>query len=98
MGHDLVLRFLNLDQLAKLVGLARFPLTDNFRVSEWVVRRMIEEKTLPARQVIVCAPWQIPVEALDSEVIRQQAMNIKNRVRVPQNHHDDDQEALFSER
>jgi hypothetical protein len=67
-------------------------------VSEWVVRRMIEEKTLPARQVIVCAPWQIPVEALDSEVIRQQAMNIRNRVRVPQNHHDDEQEALFSER
>ena len=67
-------------------------------VSEWVVRRMIEEKALPARQVIVCAPWQIPVEALDSEVIRQQAMNIKNRVRVPQNHHDDEQEALFSER
>ena len=58
-------------------------------VSEWVVRRMIEEKALPARQVIVCAPWQIPAEALDSEVIRQQAMNIKNRVRVPQNHHDD---------
>lgn len=67
-------------------------------VSEWVVRRMIEEKTLPARQVIVCAPWQIPVEALDSEVIRQQAMDMKNRVRVPQNHHDDKQEALFSER
>jgi hypothetical protein len=35
---------------------------------------------------------------LDSEVIRQQAMNIRNRVRVPQNHHDDEQEALFSER
>jgi len=67
-------------------------------VSEWVVRRMIEEKTLPARQVIVCAPWQIPVEALDSEVIRQQAMNIRNRVRVPQNHPHDEQEALFSER
>jgi len=67
-------------------------------VSEWVVRRMIEEKTLPARQVIVCAPWQIPVEALDSEETRQQATNIKNRVRVPQNHHDDEQEALFSQR
>jgi hypothetical protein len=67
-------------------------------VSEWVVRRMIEEKTLPARQVIVCAPWQIPVEALDSEVIRQQAMNIRNRVQVPQNHHNDEQETLFSER
>ena len=66
-------------------------------VSEWIVRRMIEEKILPARQVIVCAPWQIPVEALDSEGIRQRATNFKNRVRVPQNHHDDEQEALFSE-
>jgi len=65
-------------------------------VSEWIVRRMIEEKILPARQVIVCAPWQIPVEALDSEVIRQQATNFKNRVRVPQNHQDEEQEALFS--
>ena len=53
-------------------------------VSQWIVRRMIEEKILPARQVVVCAPWQIPVEALDSEVIRQQAPNIKNRVRIPQ--------------
>jgi hypothetical protein len=34
-------------------------------VSQWMVRRMIEEKILPARQVVVCAPWQIPVEALD---------------------------------
>jgi hypothetical protein len=66
-------------------------------VSESIVRRMIEEKILPARQVIVCAPWQIPVEALDSEVIRQQATNFQNRVRVPQNHQDEEQEALFSE-
>src|SRR6516165_3546484 len=65
-------------------------------VSEWIVRRMIEEKILPARQVIVCTPWQILVEALDSEVIRQQATNFKNRVRVPQNHQDEEQEALFS--
>jgi DNA invertase Pin-like site-specific DNA recombinase len=66
-------------------------------VSETIVRRMIEEKILPARQVIVCAPWQIPVEALDSEVTRQQATKIKNRLRVPQNRPDDKQEALFSE-
>src|SRR4029077_3504832 len=32
VGYDLVLRFLDLDQLAKLVGLARFPLANNFRV------------------------------------------------------------------
>jgi DNA invertase Pin-like site-specific DNA recombinase len=67
-------------------------------VSQWIVRRMIEEKILPARQVVVCAPWQIPVEALDSEVIRQQATNIKNRVRVPQSQNADEQQSIFSER
>src|SRR5882672_1747588 len=32
VGYDLVFRFLNLDQLAKLVGLARFPFANDFRV------------------------------------------------------------------
>jgi acetylglutamate kinase len=67
-------------------------------VSQSIVRRMIEEKTLPARQVVLCAPWQIPVEALDSEAIRQQATSIKNRVRVPQSQSLEDQQSLFSER
>jgi hypothetical protein len=67
-------------------------------VSEGIVRRMIEEKILPARQVVVCAPWQIPVEALDSEEIRKEAMNIKNRVRVPQSQSSEGQQSMFSER
>jgi hypothetical protein len=67
-------------------------------ISQSILRRMIEQKILPARQVVVCAPWQIPVEALDSEVIRQQAMNIKNRVRAPQSQSADEQQSMFSER
>ncbi|HEY1477770.1 MAG TPA: recombinase family protein [Chthoniobacterales bacterium] len=67
-------------------------------VSPPIIRRMIEQKILPAHQVVVCAPWQIPVEALDSEVIRKQATNIKNRVRVPQSQDDDGQQSMFSER
>lgn len=67
-------------------------------VSQSIVRRMIEQKILPARQVVVCAPWQIPVESLDSEAIRQEAMNIKNRVRVPQIQSVDEQQSMFSER
>jgi hypothetical protein len=66
-------------------------------LSESIVRRMIEEKILPARQVVVCAPWQIPVEALESEVIRQEATNIKNRARVPQKQDSDEQQSMFSE-
>jgi hypothetical protein len=63
-----------------------------------MVRRMIEEKILPARQVVVCAPWQIPVETLDSEEIRKEAMNIRNRVRVPRSQSSEGQQSMFSER
>jgi len=67
-------------------------------VSQSIVRRMIAEKILPACQVVVCAPWQIPMEVLDSEAIRKKANDIKNRVRVPQNQPIEDQQSLFSER
>jgi hypothetical protein len=59
---------------------------------------MIEEKMLPARQVVVCAPWQIPVEALDSEAIRKQATDFKNQARLPRRHSCVGQESMFSER
>jgi hypothetical protein len=58
---------------------------------------MIEEKTLPARQVVLCAPWQIPMEALDSEAIRKEVTNIKNRVRVPRRQSIEGQQSMFSE-
>jgi hypothetical protein len=58
---------------------------------------MIEEKILPARQVVLCAPWQIPMEALDSEAIRIEATNIKNRVRVPPRQSIEGQQSMFSE-
>jgi hypothetical protein len=67
-------------------------------VSQSIVRRMIEEKILPARQVVLCAPWQISVEALDSEEVRKQATSIQNRVRVPQSQSIEGQQSMFSER
>ncbi|MGH9638114.1 MAG: site-specific DNA recombinase [Candidatus Angelobacter sp.] len=67
-------------------------------VSQSIVRRMIEEKKLPARQVVPCAPWQIPVEALDSEAIRKEATHIKNQVRLPQSQSIEGQQSMFSER
>ena len=67
-------------------------------VSQSIVRRMIEEKILPARQVVACAPWQIPAEAVDAEAIRKEANKIKSRVRVPQNRRIEGQQSLFSER
>lgn len=67
-------------------------------VSQPIVRRMIEEKILPARQVVLCAPWQIPIEALESEAIRKEAAKIKHRVRVPQTQSIEGQQSMFSER
>jgi hypothetical protein len=67
-------------------------------VSQSIVRRMIEEKILPACQVVPCGPWQIPMEALDSEAIRKEATHIKNRVRVPQSQRIEGQQSMFSER
>ncbi len=61
-----------------------------------IVRRMIAEKTLPASQVVACAPWQIPAEALDSEAVRKEVENIKNGVRAPRTQRADGQQPLFS--
>lgn len=71
---------------------------ERLNVSPSIVRRMIEEKILPARQVVVCAPWQIPVNALESETIRKQATDFKNQARIPRRHSCDGQQSMFSGR
>ncbi len=58
---------------------------------------MIAQKQLPASQVVPFAPWEIPVEALESEVVRKAITNIKNRVRNPQTQEASEQQSIFSE-
>ena len=60
------------------------------------VRKMIEAKILPGVQIVECAPWQIPVDALDAEVVRREAANLRNRVRVPRSRTCDQQRSIFS--
>jgi len=60
------------------------------------VRKMIEAKILPGVQVVECAPWQIPVDALDTEVVRREAANLRNRVPVPRSRDCDEQRSIFS--
>ena len=60
------------------------------------VRKMIEAKILPGAQVVECAPWQIPVAALETEVVRREAANLKQRVRVPRSEACDAQRSIFS--
>jgi len=66
-------------------------------VSASTVRRMIDLKLIPAAQVVACAPWEIPVEALKAESVRQAVINAKNRVRVPQTQTKQDENSLFSD-
>jgi DNA invertase Pin-like site-specific DNA recombinase len=65
-------------------------------ISAGSVRRMIIQKLLPATQVVECAPWEIPVTALENETVRTAIDNIKNRVRPPRTQTDQNQNLLFS--
>ncbi|MGH7178835.1 MAG: helix-turn-helix domain-containing protein, partial [Tepidisphaeraceae bacterium] len=60
------------------------------------VRKMIDAKILPGVQVVECAPWQIPVDALDTEVVRCEAAKLRSRVRVPRSQACDAQQSIFS--
>jgi hypothetical protein len=57
---------------------------------------MIEAKILPGYQVVECAPWQIPVAALETEEVRKAAINLKNRLPIAQNGNHENQQSLFS--
>jgi hypothetical protein len=61
------------------------------------VRHMIEHNILPGQQVVECAPWQIPAAALESEIVRREALKIKNRLRLPLTQSCIDQQSMFSD-
>jgi len=61
------------------------------------VRKMIEANILPAYQVVECAPWQIPIKALDTDEVRQAAINLKNRLPMAQSGNHENQQSLFSD-
>lgn len=63
------------------------------RLSPPSVCKMVEANILPGDQVVECAPWPIPVTALE---LRKAAMNLKNRVRVSRNENHENQQCLFS--
>jgi hypothetical protein len=69
---------------------------ERLNVSPTCVRRMIAQQQLPASQVVAFAPWEIPVEAVESERVRRAIRNIKNRVRSLQTQNDGEQQSIFS--
>jgi Helix-turn-helix domain len=66
-------------------------------VSPTSVRRLIRNKQLPARQVVPCAPWEIALDALDSDTVREAITNLKGRPGIPRTQNSTRQGSMFSE-
>jgi len=69
---------------------------DRLRVSPSRIRRMIEQRLLPATQVIACAPWEIPIEALNAPTVQQALNSTQTRAR-PRTQQTEGNSLLFSE-
>ena len=65
-------------------------------ISELSVKRMIECKVLPAKQVVPCAPWEISVDDLNSPAV-QQAIEDARKRKLPSTPQDEESDRLFSE-
>jgi DNA invertase Pin-like site-specific DNA recombinase len=95
LRHDQQFPGFNPDAPQPMVTLAEA--AKRLQVSAASIRRMIAEETLPASQVVEYAPWEIPAEALDSELVRTVVSNIRNRVTSPRTTVVDGQRAMFSD-
>jgi excisionase family DNA binding protein len=65
-------------------------------ISSTSVRRLIDQKVLPATQVVTCAPWEIPAESLKDEAVMKAVKDIKQRVRMPRTQNRQDEGSMFS--
>ena len=69
---------------------------DRSGVSQLSIRRMIEQKVLPATQVVPCAPWEISLDALNSPAVQQAIDSARRRTRPP-TPQEERSDSLFSE-
>jgi DNA invertase Pin-like site-specific DNA recombinase len=56
---------------------------EELKVSNTVVRRLIREQTLPATQVVQCAPWVIDRKDLNLPAVQAQVQAVHNGHRLP---------------
>ena len=69
---------------------------ERLSMSEVSIKRLIEQKVLPATQVVPCAPWEISLDALNAPAVQQAIENIRKRKR-PSTPQDEKSDPLFSE-
>jgi hypothetical protein len=70
---------------------------DALRVSEMVVRRLIAQKTLPAKQIVKFAPWTIERPHLDLPAVHKAIRRIHQGCRVPLIASDNTQTFMFTD-
>jgi hypothetical protein len=56
---------------------------DLLKVSNTVIKRLIREEVLPAKQVVACAPWVIEVKDLDLPAVQAQVQAVHGGRRLP---------------
>jgi hypothetical protein len=56
--------------------------SEKLGVSHKIVRRLIDSKAIAATQVVPCAPWEIPVESIQSERVMREIAAVKRGSRV----------------
>ena len=69
----------------------------HFKVSLMVVRRMIAQKILPARQIVKCAPWIIERAHLDLPAVRKEIRRVHEGRRCPLIVSNNSQTSLFTD-
>src|SRR6185437_5705919 len=55
--------------------------SERLGISHKVIRRLIESNKIPATQVVPWAPWEIPIEAIESAEVVQEIARSKRRPR-----------------
>jgi len=55
--------------------------SERLGISHKVIRRLIESDKIPATQVVPWAPWEIPIEAIESADVVQEVARAKRRPR-----------------
>jgi hypothetical protein len=55
--------------------------SERLGISHKVIRRLIESNKIPATQVVPWAPWEIPIEAIESVDVVQEVARAKRRPR-----------------
>jgi hypothetical protein len=76
---------LTMEQAAKRLGIATR-----------TMRRLVEEKIVPATQVVATAPWEIPEASLSSAGVVEEVRKIKAGRKAPRALRDDNQGSMFS--